>query len=69
MNKTHYNSRKNIAFSKIHQNFIILICDELAIKVATITENKVTEIFCMADEFLKFFDKRIVKETLRPVLQ
>jgi|GEM_PF-4255076 hypothetical protein len=23
----------------------------------------------MADEFLKFFDKRTVKETLRPVLQ
>lgn len=65
----HFNSRKNIAFSKIHQNFIILIYDELAIKVATITENKVTEIFCMADEFLKFFDKRIVNETLRPVLQ
>jgi len=23
----------------------------------------------MADEFLKFFDKRIVNETLRPILQ
>ena len=33
------------------------------------TKDKVTEIFCMADEFLKFFDKRTVKETLRPVLQ
>lgn len=55
----HYNSRKNIAFSKIHQNFIILIYDELAIKVATITENKVTEIFCMTDEFRLLF---LIKE-------
>ena len=29
-----------------------------------ITENKVTEIFCMADDFCKFFDAMMTKYTL-----
>ena len=32
-----------------------------------ITEDKVTEIFCMADDFCKFFDAMMAKYTLKPV--
>ena len=32
-----------------------------------ITEDKVTEIFCMADDFCKFFDARMAQYTLQPV--
>ena len=31
-----------------------------------ITEDKVTEIFCMADDFCKFFDAMTLKHTLKP---
>ena len=31
-----------------------------------LTEDKVTEIFCMADDFCKFFDAMIAKYTLKP---
>lgn len=31
-----------------------------------ITEDKVTEIFCMADDFCKFFDVMVAKYTLKP---
>ena len=31
-----------------------------------ITEDKITEIFCMADNFCKFFDAMTVKYTLKP---
>ena len=31
-----------------------------------ITEDKVTEIFCMADDFCKFFDAMAAKYTLKP---
>ena len=31
-----------------------------------ITEDKVTEIFCMADDFCKFFDAMTTKYTLKP---
>ena len=32
-----------------------------------ITEAKVTEIFCMADDFCKFFDAMTAKYTLKPI--
>ena len=32
-----------------------------------ITEDKTTEIFCMADDFCKFFDAMIAKYTLKPI--
>ena len=32
-----------------------------------ITESKVIELFCMADEFCKFFDTIMTKYTLKPV--
>ena len=31
-----------------------------------ITEDKVTEIFCVADDFCKFFDAMTAKYTLKP---
>ena len=31
-----------------------------------ITESKVIELFCMADEFCKFFDAMMTKYTLKP---
>ena len=32
-----------------------------------ITEDKITKIFCMADDFCKFFDAMIAKYTLKPI--
>ena len=32
-----------------------------------ITENKVIELFCMADDFCKFFDAMTAKYTLKPI--
>ena len=34
-----------------------------------ITESKVIELFCMADDFCKFFDAMMSKYTLRPVIK
>ena len=34
--------------------------------IAMITESKVIELFCMADEFCKFFDAMMTKYTLKP---
>ena len=39
---------------------------ELQTKIAIITEDKVTELFCMADDFCKFFDAMSAKYTLKP---
>ena len=47
-------------------NFIVLIYKQLQTKIAMITEDKVTEIFCMADDFCKFFDTITAKYTLKP---
>ena len=43
-----------------------LINKQLQTKIAMITEDKVTEIFCMADNFCKFFDAMTAKYTLKP---
>ena len=32
---------------------------------AMITEDKITELFCMADDFCRFFDDMMAKYTLR----
>ena len=53
--------------SEICCNFKILIYKQLQTKIAMITENKVTEIFCMADDFCKFFDTMVAKYTLKPI--
>ena len=52
--------------SKICCNFKVLIYKQLQTKIAMITEDKVTEIFCMADDFCKFFDAMTAKYTLKP---
>ncbi|KXB46899.1 hypothetical protein HMPREF1870_00799 [Bacteroidales bacterium KA00344] len=52
--------------SEIYCKFKVLIYIELQIKIAMITEDKNTEIFCMADDFCKFFDAMVAKYTLKP---
>ena len=52
--------------SEICCNFKVLIYIELQTKIAMITEVKVTEIFCMADDFCKFFDAMTAKYALKP---
>jgi len=44
----------------------MLIYKQLQTKIAIITEDKVTEKFCMADDFCKFFDAMVAKYTLKP---
>ena len=56
----------NLVISKICCNFKVLIYKQLQTKIAMITEDKVTEIFCMADDFCKFFDTMTAKYTLIP---
>lgn len=46
-------------------NFIVLKYKDLQTIIAMITEDKVTELFCMADDFCKFFDAMMKKYTLK----
>lgn len=46
--------------------FIVLKYKEIRTNIAMITESKVIEIFCMADDFCKFFDTMMSKYTLPP---
>ena len=55
-----------MVISEICCNFKELIYKQLQTKIAMITEDKVTEIFCMADDFCKFFDAMTLKHTLKP---
>ena len=43
--------------------FIVLKYKELQTIIAMITEDKVTELFCIADDFCKFFDAMMEKYT------
>ena len=52
--------------SEICCNFKELIYKQSQTKIVMITEDKVTEIFCMADVFCKFFDAMTAKYTLKP---
>ena len=56
----------NLVISEIRCNFKELIYKQLQTKIAMITEDKVTEIFYMADDFCKFFDAMTAKYTLIP---
>ena len=47
------------------KNFIVLKYKELQTIIAMITEDKVTELFCIADDFCKFFDAMMEKYTLK----
>ena len=55
-----------MAISEICYKFKELINKQLQTKIAMTTEDKVTEIFCMADNFCKFFDAMTAKYTLIP---
>ena len=46
-------------------NFIVLKYKELQTIIAMITEDKVTELFCIADDFCKYFDAMMEKYTLK----
>lgn len=46
-------------------NFIVLKYKDLRTIIAMFTEDKVTELFCMADDFCKFFDAMMKKYTLK----
>ena len=47
-------------------NFIVLKNKVLQIIIAMIIECKVIELFCMADDFCKFFDAMTAKYTFKP---
>ena len=55
----------NLVISENCCNFIVLKIKELQTIIAMITEDKVTEIFFMADDFCKFFDTMMSKYTLK----
>ncbi len=46
-------------------NFIVLKNKILQTIIAMLTEDKITELFCMADDFCKFFDAMIRNYTLK----
>lgn len=54
-----------MVISENHCNFIVLKYKDLQTIIAMITEDKVTELFCMADDFCKFFDAMMKKYTLK----
>lgn len=53
--------------SEICYNFIVLMYKALQTQIAMITEDKVTEIFCITDDFCNFFDAIMVKYTLKTI--
>ena len=55
----------NLVISENYYNFIVFNYKELQIIIAMLTADKVTELFCMADDFCKFFDKMTAKYTLK----
>ena len=56
----------NLVISETCCKFKELIYKQSQTKIAMTTEDKVTEIFCMADDFCKFFDTMTAKYTLIP---
>ena len=56
---------ENLVISENCCNFIVLKYKELQTIIAMITEDKVTELFCIADDFCKFFDAMMEKYTLK----
>lgn len=54
-----------MVISKNCCNFIVFKYKVLQTIIAMITEDKVTELFCMADDFCKFFDAMMQKYTLK----
>ena len=58
--------RVNLVISENCYIFIVLNYKELQTISAMITESKVIELFCMADNFCKFFNVMMAKYTLKP---
>ena len=56
---------ENLVISENYCNFIVLKYKELQTIIAMITEDKVTELFCIADDFCKFFDAMMEKRESR----
>lgn len=54
-----------MVISKNCCNFIVLKYKDLQTIIAMFIEDKVTELFCMADDFCKFFDAMMKKYTLK----
>ena len=50
---------EKLVISENRYNFIVLKYKELQTIIAMITEDKVTELFCMADDFCKFLDAQM----------
>ena len=59
-------SSYKLMISEICRIFIVLKKKKLWTIIAMITESKVIELFCMADDFCKFFDAMMTKYTLKP---
>ena len=56
---------EDLVINKNCCNFIVLKYKDLQTIIAMFIEDKVTELFCMADDFCKFFDAMIKKYTLK----
>ena len=56
---------KNLVISENCCNFNVLKIKSLQTIIAMITEDKVTEIFCIADDFCKVFDVQMGKYTIK----
>ena len=56
---------ENLVISEKCCNFIVLKYKELQTIISMITDDKVTELFCIADDFCKFFDAMMEKYTLK----
>ena len=46
-------------------NFIVIKYKVSQTIIAMLTDDKVTELFCMADDFCKFFDEMMAKYTIK----
>ena len=56
---------ENLVISENCCNFKVLKIKSLQTIIAMITEDKVTEIFCIADDFCKVFDAQMGKYTIK----
>ena len=56
---------ENLVISENCCNFNVLKIKSLQTIIAIITEDKVTEIFCIADDFCKVFDAQMWKYTIK----
>ena len=60
---------ENLVISENYCNFKVLKIKSLQTIIAIITEDKVTEIFCIADDFCKVFDAQMEKYTIKSNLK